>query len=82
MAGLSPLDHAKAATIPICLFHGDRDRIVPIEQSRKFANALKRAGKDVKYTEIPDLWHSCPWWPPHRHTPLHRLERLLKVDIE
>ena len=63
--GLSPLDVAENASIPIFIFHGDRDRRVPIEQSRKYVKALERAGKDVEYLEIPDMWHSLPWWPQH-----------------
>ena len=80
IGGLSPLDHVKEATIPIYIFHGDRDQRVPIEQSRKFANALKRAGKDVKYEEIVDLWHSLPWWPQHHLAMLSSLEDYLAND--
>ena len=80
VAGLSPLDRAKDASIPIYIFHGDRDQRVPIEQSRKFANALKRAGKDVKYTEIVDLWHSLPWWPQHHLAVLSSIEDYLAND--
>ena len=43
--GLSPLDSAKDASIPIFIFHGDRDQRVPIEQSRKYVSALRRADK-------------------------------------
>ena len=63
--GLSPLDVADEAKIPIFIFHGDRDQRVPIEQSRKYVKALERAGKDVEYHEIVDLWHGYPWWPQH-----------------
>lgn len=80
IAGLSPLDHAKAVSMPVYLFHGDRDQRVPIEQSRKFASALKRVGKDIKYTEIPDLWHSLPWWPQHHLAVLSSLEDYLRND--
>ena len=80
VAGLSPFDHAKEATIPIYIFHGDRDQRVPIEQSRKFANALKRAGKSVKYEEIVDLWHSFPWWPQHHLAILSSVEDYLAND--
>jgi dipeptidyl aminopeptidase/acylaminoacyl peptidase len=55
--GLSPLDHVDKASIPILIFHGDRDQIVPIEQSEKYYEALKRAGKNVKYVEISDYGH-------------------------
>lgn len=63
--GLSPYDFAENASIPIFIFHGDRDQRVPIEQSRKYVRALKKAGKDVEYKEIVDMWHSLPWWPQH-----------------
>ena len=80
VAGLSPLDHVKQVAMPVYLFHGDRDQRVPIEQSRKFANALKRAGKNVKYQEIKDLWHSLPWWPQHHLAVLSSLEDYLRND--
>ena len=77
IAGLSPLDVAKDASIPIYIFHGDRDQRVPIEQSRKYVSALKRAGKDVEYTEIVDLWHSFPWFPQHHLAILGSVEEYL-----
>ncbi len=55
--GLSPLDHVDKASIPILIFHGDRDQIVPIDQSEKYYEALKRAGKNAKYVEISDYGH-------------------------
>lgn len=80
IAGLSPIDHVKQVAMPVYLFHGDRDQRVPVEQSRKFANALRRAGKQVKYEEITDLWHSLPWWPQHHLAVLSSLEEYLRDD--
>ena len=80
IGGMSPLDHVKEAEIPIFVFHGDRDQRVPVEQSRKFVRALKRAGKDVKYLEIVDLWHSSPWWPQHHLAMFQSLENYLAND--
>jgi len=77
VAGLSPLAHVKDANIPIYIFHGDRDQRVPVNQSRKYYKALKKAGKDVEYNEIPDLWHSLPWWPTHHVNVLSSLEDYL-----
>lgn len=77
VAGLSPLDHVKSANIPIYLFHGDRDQRVPVEQSRKYYRALRRAGATVEYNEIPDLWHSGPWWPTHYMNLYENLEDYL-----
>jgi len=75
--GLSPLDVAKNASIPIYIFHGDRDQRVPIQQSRKYVSALKRADKDVEYQEIVDLWHSLPWFPQHHLAVLSSVEDYL-----
>ncbi|MCY3641055.1 MAG: alpha/beta fold hydrolase [Gammaproteobacteria bacterium] len=77
VAGLSPLDHVKSANIPIYLFHGDRDQRVPVEQSRKYYRALRRAGATVEYNEITDLWHSLPWWPTHHMNLFENLEDYL-----
>ena len=77
VAGLSPLDHVKSANIPIYLFHGDRDQRVPVEQSRKFYRALRRAGATVEYNEIVDLWHSLPWWPTHHMNLFENLQDYL-----
>ncbi len=80
IGGMSPLDHIKEAGIPIFVFHGDRDQRVPVEQSRKFVRALRRAGKDVKYLEVVDLWHSLPWWPQHHLAMFESLENYLAND--
>jgi dipeptidyl aminopeptidase/acylaminoacyl peptidase len=57
VAGLSPLERVDNASIPILIFHGNRDQIVPIEQSEKYHAALVRAGKDSRYVEITDYGH-------------------------
>ncbi|GAA6137945.1 S9 family peptidase [Arenicella sp. 4NH20-0111] len=77
IAGLSPFDHVEDANIPLYIFHGDRDQRVPVDQSRKYYKALKKAGKTVEYNEIPDLWHSLPWWPTHHVNVLSNIEEYL-----
>jgi predicted peptidase len=42
---------------PVWMFHGDSDPLVPVEQSRNMAEALKAAGADFKYTEYPGVDH-------------------------
>lgn len=78
--GMSPLDHVEDVEIPIFVFHGDRDQRVPIDQSEKFVNALQRAGKDVKYLEVVDLWHSLPWFPQHHLAVLSEIESYLATQ--
>lgn len=42
---------------PVWIFHGDADPAVPVEESRKMADALKAAGANFKYTEYPGVGH-------------------------
>ena len=44
------------------IFHGARDNVVPVENSRRMYEALKEAGADVRYTEFPEANHNS--WDP------------------
>ena len=56
----SPAKLADQADAPILLIHGRDDSIVPIEQSRVMAAALRRANKPVEFIELDgeDHWLS------------------------
>ena len=56
----SPLHLADRADAPILLLHGRDDTVVPIEQSRLMAQALRAAGKPVEMIELAgeDHWLS------------------------
>jgi predicted peptidase len=43
--------------IPVWLFHGAKDDIVPIGETESVVNALKSVGGDVKFTSLPDRDH-------------------------
>lgn len=43
--------------VPIWVFHGDADRVAPVDSSRTIVEALKRAGSPVKYTEYKNGGH-------------------------
>ena len=75
IAGLDALAHAREAQIPVFLYHGDRDQTVDVEQSRKFAAALKSAGKPYRYVEIKDMGHQFKFM-----TPAMLEEQLVDVD--
>ena len=45
--------------LPIWIFHGDADQTVPVDVSRRMASALKAAGADVRYTELPGVPHNA-----------------------
>ncbi|MFO1402730.1 MAG: prolyl oligopeptidase family serine peptidase [Steroidobacteraceae bacterium] len=59
--GLSPLSKADQIQIPIYVYHGDRDQIVPIEQSEWFVAKARGAKKDVTYREFKDYAHGPAW---------------------
>jgi len=42
---------------PIWIFHGDKDPVVDVNDSRKMVSALKVAEANVKYTEYPGVKH-------------------------
>ncbi len=50
---ISPVNFAGAFGIPVLLMHGEKDRVVPIVQSKVMAQKLKSAGKDVTYIVQP-----------------------------
>ncbi len=47
----------KFAQLPLWIFHGDADKIVAVDFSRKMVKALKDAGGNPKYTEYPGVDH-------------------------
>jgi dipeptidyl aminopeptidase/acylaminoacyl peptidase len=53
----SPLYNIGAIKTPILLMHGNEDRVVPVSQSRDFAEELEDAGKDVRYVELDEGDH-------------------------
>jgi predicted peptidase len=48
----------RIAKTPVWIFHGGADDTVPVEESRKMAEALKAAGANYKYTEYPGVGHN------------------------
>ncbi|WP_395945732.1 alpha/beta fold hydrolase [Brevundimonas sp.] len=57
---LSPARLAATVDAPLLLIHGKDDTVVPIDQSRIMAEAMRRAGKPVELIELPgeDHWMS------------------------
>ena len=48
-----------ARTLPIWAFHGTKDPVVPVEESRELVAVLRRVGSPVKYTEYADVGHDA-----------------------
>lgn len=48
----------RIAGLPVWIFHGGADTVVPVVESRKMAEALQLAGADVQYTEFEGVNHN------------------------
>ena len=54
--------------VPVWIFHGAKDDVVPPREDRLIEAAFKAAGGDVRYTEFPDANHNS-WDPAYSGTP-------------
>jgi predicted peptidase len=48
----------RIGSTPIWIFHGASDDTVPVEESRKMAQALQAAHANIRYTEYPGVGHN------------------------
>ncbi len=55
--GGHPSTASKFKKVPVWVFHGAKDNVVSVEQSRSMVEALKKARGNVKYTEDPEGNH-------------------------
>lgn len=46
------------AEVPFWIFHGDKDGVVPVENSRRMYDRLVQLGGKVRYKEYPDVNHN------------------------
>jgi predicted esterase len=66
-----PADIIDLRIVPLWVFHGAKDDVVPIEQDNQCVAALKRLGSDVKYTVYPDLRHDA-WTRTYANVELYQ----------
>ncbi len=59
------------AHVPIWVFHGERDRIVPISESREWVRRLRQAGGRPKFTIYPRAAHDS-WTQAYDDPRLYR----------
>ena len=53
-------DKAKLTTLPVWAFHGAKDPVVPLAESERMVNLLKKLGaKEMKFTVYPEAGHEC-----------------------
>ena len=54
---ISPVNHASADDPPTLIYHGDADKLVPIQQAELVVAALKKAGVPAKLVTKPGAQH-------------------------
>lgn len=57
--------------VPVWVFHGALDFIVPIEESRKLVSILRGCGGMVRFTVYPDSGHDC-WTRTYTNPKIYR----------
>lgn len=60
----------RLSNIPIWVFHGDKDPIVPVEESDFLVRAIKEQGGAVKYTRYEGMGHGS-WVPAYDNPELY-----------
>jgi predicted peptidase len=57
--------------VPMWAFHGARDPVVPLSESEKMVDAVRRAGGDVRLTVYPDVEHDS-WTQTYDNDEVYR----------
>jgi predicted esterase len=63
VSGFSDPDVQKVRHLPLWIFHGAKDQVAPVERERRLVQRLKKAGADVRYTEVAEGDHVLTWEP-------------------
>jgi predicted peptidase len=45
--------------VPIWIFHGADDPVIPVDEARRLDEELRKAGANVRYTEYPGVGHNA-----------------------
>ena len=52
------LTASRIAKVPVWVFHGSADTVVPVSESRMLSEALRKSGGNVRYTEYKGVGHN------------------------
>ncbi len=68
--GGDPSQMEKIKHIPIWVFHGAKDPVVPLQRSEEMVNALKKINGNVKFTVYPEATHDS-WTKTYNNEKLY-----------
>ena len=63
-------DARRVANLPVWVFHGAKDQVVPIEKSEIMVAALEKAGGSVEFTVYPEAGHDS-WTETYNNPDLY-----------
>ena len=63
--GGDPRSAARLINTPIWAIHGDADEIIPVDETRAMITAIRAAGGQPHYTELPNVGHDS-WTQTYR----------------
>jgi dipeptidyl aminopeptidase/acylaminoacyl peptidase len=73
----SPITHVSSDDAPTFIIHGDKDPLVPVEQSQRIAEALRKAGVEVCLVVIEGMGHGFNGNPTVRQKAMDALNEAL-----
>ena len=62
---------ANLKELPVWVFHGQKDDLVPYQESERLVNKLKELGDDVQFTLYPELGHDI-WTVTYENPELYK----------
>lgn len=68
--GGEPTRAKQLAKMPTWAFHGQKDNIVPVEETLQMAEAIKAAGGNPKVTIYPEAYHDS-WTPTYTNPDIY-----------
>ncbi len=78
----SPVNHVDRVKIPLLIFAGTQDNIVPFSQSRKMAKALRKAKKDFEFIKLRDAGHNVFYFREDRERIYTETEKFLEKAFQ
>jgi predicted peptidase len=66
-----PAEAKKLAGLPIWVFHGASDPVVPLHRAKEMVDAVKAAGGNVKFTVYPKTGHDA-WTKTYNNPEVYR----------
>jgi len=68
--GGNPLTICKIGKLPVWVFHGAKDPVVPVKEGQQMVDALKNCGNDAKLTIYPEVGHDA-WTETYNNQELY-----------